>query len=235
MRSDDLVLVQGLRDTRATLSRWNRRPWPITRGWLAGSVAVTLALLAGVYVVAILSLPDPAPLALPGVTRPVVAGDMLRVVSGNLLVLALHALACVAGFIARSSLPLAATRQSGVWRRVHEQAGPLAIAFVTGATLFSLASQVVILGGVTASLAAQLGVRPGVLLVGLLPHAVPELVALFLPLAAWLIASRRREWHELLAATFVTVAIAVPVLVLSAAVETYVSPRLVLALASRAP
>jgi uncharacterized membrane protein SpoIIM required for sporulation len=52
-------------------------------------------------------------------------------------------------------------------------------------------------------------------------------VALFLPLAAWIIASRRQRWHELLAATFVTVAIAVPVLIASALIETYVSPRLI--------
>ena len=35
----------------------------------------------------------------------------------------------------------------------------------------------------------------------LLPHALPELVALFLPLAAWMLASRREAWNELLAAT----------------------------------
>src|SRR5690242_14117693 len=230
MRSDDLVLVQGLRDTRATLARWSVAPWPVLRAWLGGSLAVTAALLIGVWAVASVSAPDPAPLALPGVTRAANLADMRRVLAGNLLVLALHALACVAGFIAGSSLPLAAARQSGLWRRVHEQAGPLAIAFVSGATLFSLASQVVVLGGVTSSLAAQVGVRPGVLLVGFLPHAVPELVVLFLPPAAWLIASRRRDWHELLAATFVTVALAVPVLALSAAVETFVSPRLLRAL-----
>ena len=55
---------------------------------------------------------------------------------------------------------------------------------------------------------------------------------LFLPLAAWLIASRRGDWHELLAATVVTVAIAVPVLVASALVEVYVSPQLLAALAT---
>ena len=63
--------------------------------------------------------------------------------------------------------------------------------------------------------------------VGLLPHALPELIALFLPLAAWIIASRRDAWHELLAATFVTVAIAAPVLVVAAFVEVYVSPHLI--------
>ena len=46
-----------------------------------------------------------------------------------------------------------------------------------------------------------------------LPHALPELIALFLPLAAWTIASRREGWDDLLAATFVTTAIAIPILV----------------------
>ena len=62
-------------------------------------------------------------------------------------------------------------------------------------------------------------------MLALLPHALPELFALFLPLAAWMIASRRDDWHELLAATFVTVAIAIPILLAAAAIEVWVSPR----------
>src|SRR5436305_1365686 len=71
--------------------------------------------------------------------------------------------------------------------------------------------------------------------VGGLPHAVPELTALFLPLAAWIIASRRGQWEQLLAATFVTVALAIPVLLASAAVEVYVSPHLLEALTHLRP
>ena len=54
-----------------------------------------------------------------------------------------------------------------------------------------------------ASLSAQLGIGSGTLILTVLPHALLELTAVFLPLAAWLIASRRDEWEELLAATFV--------------------------------
>ena len=61
----------------------------------------------------------------------------------------------------------------------------------------------------------------------LLPHALPELVALFLPLAAWIVASRRGAWDELLAATVVTVAIAIPILVLAAVWEVYGAPHVV--------
>ena len=150
----------------------------------------------------------------------------------NSLVLALHALACVAGFIAGSSLPLSAASRSGVSRWVHDKAGPLAIAFVVCATSFSLCTQAYVIGGGAASVAAQIGTTPGVLLLALAPHAVPELVALFLPLAAWIIASRRNEWQNLLAATFVTVAVAIPVLLASAAIEIWVSPHILNALAA---
>ena len=143
-----------------------------------------------------------------------------------MLVLALHAMACVAGFIAGSSLPLQAEHHRGVSRWVHEHGGRLAIAFVICATTFSLSAQAYVIGHTLAGVAHFLRVSPAILLLGVLPHAIPELIALFLPLAAWIIASRKGEWEQLLAATFVTVALAIPVLVLAAFVEVYVSPHL---------
>jgi uncharacterized membrane protein SpoIIM required for sporulation len=47
-----------------------------------------------------------------------------------------------------------------------------------------------------------------------------------------MIASRRGDRHQLLAATFVTLAFAVPMLLAAAAVETWVTPQLLLELAS---
>jgi hypothetical protein len=71
---------------------------------------------------------------------------------------------------------------------------------------------------------------PATLLLALSLHAIPELTALFLPLAAWVVASRRGDWHKLLAATAVTVGIAIPVLLASCMVEVYVTPRVIVAL-----
>lgn len=232
MRSSDLALVRGLADTRATLDAWNERPGPVVWGWLRGALLIAVALLGSVWLVAMVSTPDPS-LAFLGLGDRPHIGQVLHVIERNALVLALHAMACVAGFIAGSSLPLEAQQRSGAWRWVHEKAGPLAIAFVVGATSFSLVTQAFVLGNGTASLAAKLDIGPGLLLVGLLPHALPELVALFLPLAAWIIASRQNDWHELLAATVVTVLIAVPVLIGSAFVEVYFSPQLLGWLAGR--
>jgi hypothetical protein len=221
-----LVVVQGLRDTRGTLERWNPRPLATIGPWFALAAAIAAALLAAVVVVAQLSTPDPKPLIQPGLTREPLLSDVGPILFRNALVLTLHAMACVAGFIAGSSLPLQADQHSGLWRRVHEKAGPAAIAFVVGATAFSLCTQAYVLGGGAAALSLQLHVSELTLMLTLLPHALLELVALFLPLAAWMIASRRGDWHELLAATFATTLVATPALVLAAMLEVFVWPDL---------
>ncbi|MCW3057697.1 MAG: hypothetical protein JWO21_1666, partial [Solirubrobacterales bacterium] len=123
-----------------------------------------------------------------------------------------------------------AEHHHGLSRWVHEHGGRIAIMFVVAATTFSLSAQAYLIGHSLAGVSGFLHVSPGLLLLGVLPHAVPELIALFLPLAAWIIASRRGEWEQLLAATVVTVAIAVPILVAAAYVEVYVSPHLFSAL-----
>jgi hypothetical protein len=228
--ASDLALVRGLADTRATLDAWDERPGPVVGRWLAGALAISVLLLGAVWLIARASTPDATQAFLP-IGRHPDLGQVVQVLGRNALVLALHAFACLAGFIAGSSLPHEAARHHGVARWVHEKAGPLAIAFVIGATAFSLLTQAFVLGHGAASLAAQLDLSPGLLLVGLLPHALPELVALFLPLAAWIIASRHDDWHELLAATLVTVLLAAPLLVAAAFVEAYVSPGLLRALA----
>jgi hypothetical protein len=226
MDPSQLALVQGLRDTRNSLERWNANPARVLLPWFAGALAIACALLFAVWGIASLSEPDPTMTLLPGLNLPVDGAAIGHILFRNSLVLLLHALACVAGFIAGSSLPLQAEHKNGVSKWIHEQAGPFAIAFVTLATLFSLFTQAMVLGGVASDLANQLDISTGMLILTLLPHAVPELVALFLPLAAWLVASRRDQWDQLLAATFVTVAIAVPTLVATACIEVWVWPDL---------
>jgi hypothetical protein len=231
MSAENMALVQGWADTRDALRRWAARPAQPLRPWAAGSLAIALALLLMTWVIARLSTPDLTPVYFPGLYAPAELGDFGFVLYRNGLVLALHGFACVAGFMAGSSLPQVAEGYSGVWRRIHDKAGPLAIVFVIAATLFSLTTQAWALGSAASTLSAQLDVSPAVLLLTLSVHAVPELFALFLPLAAWTIASRRKQWNELLAATFVTVAIAIPIVIAAAAVETWLTPRLLVALA----
>jgi hypothetical protein len=193
---------------------------------LLGSLAAAVLLLLAVWIIAALT-PASASFARPD-QPPFVVGDptdVVRILARNALVLALHAMACVAGFIAGSSLPLQAEHQTGLKRVIHERGRPLALGFVVCATAFSLSMQAYSIGTSVAHVSATFNVTPGLLLAGLLPHALPELVALFLPLAAWIVASRRGDWDRLLAATIVTVALAIPVLVIASLWEVYVAPQ----------
>jgi Stage II sporulation protein M len=221
---NEFVLVQGLRDTRGAFERWNERPGPVLRDWFGGASAVACALLVAVWAVGEIATPDVTPLAIPGLTSDAGPANIGSVLLRNSLVLALHATACLAGFIAGSSL--SAEARSGLSRWIHERARPVVMAWVVLVTCFSLVTQAYALGLTGSQLALQLDISLGLLVLTVLPHAVPELVALFLPLAAWTIASRRDEWHDLLAATFATVAIAIPMLVVAATWETYGWPQL---------
>ena len=224
MRSstEQLAVVRGWADTRAALRRWNAAPLAVVGPWALVSLGIAALLLSATWVVALLSVPDPLIFSRTGTGE---WSDFAFILYRNGLVLALHSLACVAGFMAGSSLPIVAEGYSGLWRRIHDKAGKVAMAFVALATLFSLTTQAYALGMTASSLADAQGVSPGLLLLSLLPHAVPELTALFLPLAAWLLASRRGAWDELLAATFVTTAIAIPVIVAAAGVEVWLTPH----------
>ena len=227
MKADSLAVVQGWPHTVVTLRRWRRTPRRVLGAWALGSLGVTAALLAATWLVAANAVPEVTHHSYPGITGPATSADFRYVLGRNFTVLALHALACVAGFMAGWVRP--GDRRT----RTQSHAAPLAIVFVTGATLFSLLTQANALGHVGAALAFQLSISPHALMLAILPHAVPELFGVFLPLAAWSIASRRGAWHELLAATLVTTAIAIPLIVLAAWIETYVTPGILLGLHNR--
>jgi hypothetical protein len=224
--ANEHVLSHGMQDTRATFESWNERPWVVLRSWVALSLAIALALLAAVWVVAGLLTPDITRIHMAGLNESSDAGDLLPILYRNSLVLALHATACIAGFIAGASMPIAAAQRAGFSRWIHLKTAQFAILFVAAVTLFSLSTQALYLGFQGSTIAYQLQISHAALIFSVLPHAIPELTALFLPLAAWLIASRRGEWNQLLAATFITALLAIPVVVLAATLEVYLWPRL---------
>lgn len=228
--ANEHVFSHGMRDTRETFELWNERPWAVLHGWVALSLAVAIALLTAVWFVSGLLTPDRTPIHMAGLTESSSPADLAPILWRNSLVLALHATACVAGFIAGASMPIAAAQRTGLSRWVHVKAAEFAIFFVAAVTLFSLSTQALYLGFQGSTIAYQLGISRAELILSVLPHAIPELTALFLPLAAWLIASRRGEWNQLLAATFITALLAIPVVVVAATIEVYFWPRLLEAL-----
>jgi hypothetical protein len=231
MDANQYVFLHGMRRTRSVLAGWEEDPWPIIRTWLLGAVLIALGLLAAVTVAASLMRPDYGFHYGPTVPGGPTPERVLGVLGRNSLVLALHAAACVAGFIAGAALPLSTARRSGLSRLVHEKARPIAFAWVIGVTCFSLFTQTIALGLVGSTIAWDVGISVPLLVLTALPHALLELTAVFLPLAAWTIASRKGEWDQLLAATVVTVAIAIPMLLVAATWEVYVWPHILAAVA----
>jgi Stage II sporulation protein M len=229
MDANQYVLVHGMRQTRSILERWGENPWPVVRSWLLGALLIALGLIAAVTVSASLLTPDYGFHYAPSIPHGFAIHRVLAVLGRNSLVLALHAFACIAGFIAGATLPLSAERRTGLSRMIHEKARPIAFGWVIAVTCFSLFTQTVALGLIGSTIAWQEAISVPVLVLTALPHALLELTAVFLPLAAWTMASRRGEWDQLLAATMVTVMIAIPMLIVAATWEVYVWPHILAA------
>ena len=66
METSSMALVQGWSDTRFALHEWNARPWPVLRRWTIASAVVGVGLLLAIWVVATLTIPNPAPISANG-------------------------------------------------------------------------------------------------------------------------------------------------------------------------
>jgi hypothetical protein len=209
-------------DTRAALSSWLRRPSQLLP-WVGLSAIVSAILLLGTYIVAIATPADPSGGALIAADPSARWVDFGFVLGRNFTVLLLHLLVCFATYLVRRSIPIQAGELSGVQGWVHRHAQRPALLVVIALTVFSIVQQALNLGHGLASVAAQGQYAEAGILVRLLPHAVPELVAVFLPLAAvvWLEAQDRNR--DLLAAVAACTVVAVPVIVVSAWIEVAVA------------
>jgi hypothetical protein len=231
MDANQYVFVHGMRRTRSVLEGWGENPWPVLGSWFVGAALISLGLLVGVMLVGSILTPDYGYSYAPSIPDGLELHRILAVMARNSLVLALHAFACIAGFIAGATLPLSAARRTGFSRLIHEKARPIAFGWVIAVTCFSLITQCGALGLIGSTVAWEVGISVPLLVLTALPHALLELTAVFLPLAAWTMASRRGEWDQLLAATMVTVAIAIPMLVIAATWEVHIWPYILRAVA----
>jgi hypothetical protein len=151
----------------------------------------------------------------------------------NLLVLAIHLAACYVGaVIGRPYQPLAGRwRRWGRWGRWHSELPAWmkhgALAYALTATLVSVVLQTIGLGFTLADLAATLHLSPARLLILVLPHAVPELVGVFLPLALFIIQARKGELEPLGLYARQAAALALPLVLVAAFIEVYLAPALI--------
>ena len=197
-------------------------PGPVVGLWFATSLAVAACLLTAVVAVAEIATPQPGTLSLPGLTSSPRRGRRGGGSRPQRAGVGVARRGVHAGFIAGRSLPLAAAREP-VLALGAEQGSPYRVRLGRSRHLLLARDPGVLPRSPGAKLSGQLGISP-VPVASVLPHAIPELVALFLPLAAWTIASRRGESEDLLAATLTTVAIAIPMPVVAATWEVYAWP-----------
>lgn len=216
----------GWSDVRASFARWNRDVPAILRTWMGTSLLIGVALLLATWLIST-QVASSGELAATFSFEPSLTGAV-HLIRRNALVLAMHSLIGVAGYMALTSMPIVAQGHTGWMRRLHLAAGPVAIVFVSLVTVGSFALQAFSLGRAAPAIAAAYDLETWQLLLLVTPHALPELTAMFLPLGAWLVLARRRAYSELLAASVLATAVAIPLLVMATIVEEWVTPALLL-------
>ncbi len=159
---NDLVLVQGMADTRLALARWNRDPAPVLVPWLRLSLLIVAGLLARGLGDRRADDPRPHRLPDPGLNAPATFARL----PARALPQRRSCWPCTRwpawpasspAARCRCRPPTAAASRAGC----TSKAGPFAIGFVVCATTFSLCTQAYVIGGGAATIAAQLGVSPG--------------------------------------------------------------------------
>jgi hypothetical protein len=228
--AERLAVLAGWDDTRAAFQRWNRQPWHVVRDWAGTSLLIGMALLLATWLVATY-VAGPTRTSFPSFSGARTASLAAGIFGRNLLVLIMHALICVAGYMATQSVQIAAEEYRGLTRAAHRAARPITMGFIVVVTVASFGMQAWRLGHVAPQVALGYHLPLHTLLLALTPHALPELTAMFLPLGAWIVIARRRAWNELFAASILATAIALPLLLCATLVEEFVTPILVLHIA----
>lgn len=189
--------------------------------WLPVALVIAVTMLLAVLVVALLS---GEARRVPASGPPFVVGniyDAARTLGENLLVLLLYAMGSLGA--------------SGVhrWRWGNAQhraasrglASRLAVATLVGLLVFVACRQGFVLAHGLAGYANFFYVPRWRLWLAVLPHALPELTGIFLPVAAWRCACREEMQQTLPALTAAAVLAALPLVASAALIETYVSPE----------
>lgn len=214
-------------------------PWREVRLWFLLSAGIAALMLIAVACAAYLLPADP----IQG-SRSRLLGDYSRtwdlsfsaevswVFTRNAIVLALHYCCCLVGVIVSREhrpLPERWDRAPFNWfhRPLPKWAADLSLAYAMTATLASIALQSTELGFTLADISAYSEIAPWQFVVMILPHAIPELVAIFLPLGLFLIQSFRHELKPLQKRATQSLIIALPILVAASVIEVSLTPELI--------
>ena len=131
----------------------------------------------------------------------------------------------VATFACLRTLPMQAEHRFGWDRFIHRSLARPTLVAVAGAAVYSMTHLSVTIGARLAAVSRELHQPAANILAALLPHTIPELTAVFLPLGATIIVARR-DPDRLIAAMAVCAVIGTVLLAGAAVCETWLSPRL---------
>lgn len=217
--------ASGARETTAALHVWLVvERGRVLLGWTGMAAGICALLLLSALGVSLIT-PETNTRLLPVAATGGDGTSFAFVAVRNFIVLLLHLMVCFATYLARRVVPPSEHVRARVDQWVHEHASGAAVAFVIGCTVFSLTLQAWALGGDMRNAASTLDLSPGGLVLRLLIHGIPELTAIFLPLAACIL-TVRRDVNSLAAASILCCAVCVPVLLGAAALEVWVTPVL---------
>lgn len=213
----------GVDESKQCWRQWRQQRFVVVWPWLGLSILISLFMLFGIWVVASYLTPTQSR----GILTFLEGSpwqNWFDVLVNNTIVLILHLLVCVAAYLARRSIPMQAKYLSGVNRFVHNHAGGIAMVAVSLMVIYSLLFQTWAIGETLNQVARTDNVSAFSILIRVAPHALVELTAVFLPLAACLLLGRQDKWNELLAAAWLCTLIAVPMLFVASAFEAFVAP-----------
>lgn len=203
--------------------------------WFGLSFLIASVMLVGVYVSSLL-WGNASSNITSGLTSNLLSNDhsienLLSIFQRNCMVLAIHFLACYVGAIIGRPHKPAHDRWGKLGKVLHRETpqwlSKFALAYAFSATAASVAVQVTGLGLFLNDIASAGHVGRLEMLLLTLPHALIELVAVFLPLALFLIVAKRGQLSRLSVLSWQSLAIALPLIMFAALIETFVTPLLI--------
>lgn len=147
----------------------------------------------------------------------------------NILVLGLHYFCCQLGaIVSRPHKPLRgkAARFSALHRPLPSWMENAALGYALAATALSILLQMTALGFILADISAYTGLAHYQIILLVLPHAIPELIGVFLPMGLFITQSYRRQLRPLARYANQALVLAIPLIVIAAIIESTISPFL---------
>ena len=202
------------------LKAWLADRGQVAKPWVVISAAISFSMLAAIYLCATY-WPNPQSVNESYTPLFTTRGDfssVLNLMKANLMVLAIYVVACVAVWMVNVRIEFAPSRQA-----LQSAVCQLTIGLVTALIIFAIGRQIIHIAGNMVAASNTLDLPVLTLMARASLHGLFELTAIFLPLGALILLGRRRQWDQLPAAAALSTIVAIPMLLIAAGIETWVT------------